>query len=207
MTRQTKLASALRREHVTPELLFARAREKWLAGERIDVGRLAAELGISRATAFRWVGSRDALMGEILWSFYQPTLERALAETPERGAERIASLTAKAMRAILASRPVRRWLEQETEYALRLVTSETGAVQQNTSRFLKEVIAREVAEGHLRSVLDEDTLNVLVMRISTSFLYSDLTCGREPSVESAYTAIRILAGAQRSEPPGPAGAA
>lgn len=194
----SKLALALRGEVTAPEKLFELAREKWRMGERIDIGKLAAELGISRATAFRWVGSKEALVGEILWSFYKPTLERALADTPARGAERVATITAKAMRAILDSKPMRRWLEQDTEYALRLVTSETGVVQTHTVRFLRSVIKQEVAEGHMKPALDVETLSLLVMRISTSFLYSDLTCGREPSVESAYTAIRILASA-RSE--------
>jgi len=40
------------------------ARRRWLAGERIDMGALARELGVSRATLYGWVGSREKLIGE-----------------------------------------------------------------------------------------------------------------------------------------------
>ncbi len=191
----TQRDSAPQARAATPDDLFALARRKWLERERIDIGKLALELGIGRATAFRWIGSKEALLGEILWSFYEPTLKAVLAETPARGAERIATITAKAMRAILGSAPMRSWLEQDAEHSLRVVTAETGVVQVRTLEFVQAVIEREIEDGHLTPELDAQTLSLLVIRISTSFLYSDLTCGREPSVDAAYTAIRILVGA------------
>ena len=36
-------------------------------GERIALGQMADELGVSRATLYRWVGARDALLLEVLW--------------------------------------------------------------------------------------------------------------------------------------------
>jgi hypothetical protein len=35
---------------------------------------LAAELGVNRVTLYRWVGSRDVLMVEVLWSLAASTL-------------------------------------------------------------------------------------------------------------------------------------
>src|ERR1700754_4075066 len=35
---------------------FRLAREKFLAGERIDMSALAVELGVNRGTLYRWVG-------------------------------------------------------------------------------------------------------------------------------------------------------
>lgn len=198
----TKLALALSasndtRTAVSPVDIFKLARNKWRDGERVDIGKLAAELGIGRATAFRWVGSRDALMGEVIWSFYEPTLQHALATNRARGAELIASLTATAMCSILAFAPMRRWLEQDPEYALKIATDETGVVQIRTVALVQSVLQHEVDEGKLKNTaLDVETLSLLVVRISSSFLYSDITCGREPSVESAYTAIKILVAAQ-----------
>ena len=43
------------------------ARRKFLAAQRIDMTALASELGVNRVTLYRWVGSRDALMVEVLW--------------------------------------------------------------------------------------------------------------------------------------------
>lgn len=52
-----------------PELLraFRAARRVVIAGERLDMGKLAARLGVDRTTLFRWVGNRDQLMAEVTW--------------------------------------------------------------------------------------------------------------------------------------------
>lgn len=41
---------------------FAKARAAFIAGTKIDMGGLAAELGVDRTSLFRWVGNRDALL-------------------------------------------------------------------------------------------------------------------------------------------------
>nr|MBP6691445.1 hypothetical protein [Xanthomonadales bacterium] len=67
---RTRLSQDLRQRparRVTPVQLFQLARRQRLAGERVEVGALAAQLGIGRATAFRWVGSRELLLGEVVW--------------------------------------------------------------------------------------------------------------------------------------------
>src|ERR1700752_987961 len=66
---------------------FRLAREKFLAGERIDMSALAGELGVNRGTRYRWVGSRERLLVEVLWSPAAAALERERARTRERGAE------------------------------------------------------------------------------------------------------------------------
>ncbi|MFC7655854.1 hypothetical protein ACFQV8_04290 [Pseudonocardia benzenivorans] len=50
------------------------ARRAFVAGERIDLNRLSAELGVDRTTLFRWVGNRDQLIGTVLISLADPTL-------------------------------------------------------------------------------------------------------------------------------------
>ena len=61
------------------------ARRKFLAAQRIDMTALASELGVNRVTLYRWVGSRDALMVEVLWSLAAPTLAGADAAVRARG--------------------------------------------------------------------------------------------------------------------------
>src|SRR5690242_2266002 len=65
----TPLERALRDPRPTPVDALALARRRWLAGERLDMGALAKELGVSRATLYSWVGSRERLIGEVIWSF------------------------------------------------------------------------------------------------------------------------------------------
>ena len=53
---------------------FRLARRTFLAGERVDMPALARVLNVDRATVYRWVGSRDQLLTEILWSLIDPTI-------------------------------------------------------------------------------------------------------------------------------------
>ena len=74
-----------------PLAAFRIAREWFLAGRRIEMRELAAELGVNRATLFRWVGNRDDLLAEILWSLAEPTLAAAIDDAPGHGGQRIAT--------------------------------------------------------------------------------------------------------------------
>ncbi len=58
-------------ERATPMTAFRMARRWWLEGRRLNLSLLAEELGVGRATLMRWVGNKDLLMGEILWSEYK----------------------------------------------------------------------------------------------------------------------------------------
>lgn len=53
---------------------------------------LATELGVNRATLFRWVGSRDDLLAEIIWSLGEPTLALAAVGAQGHGGQRIAMI-------------------------------------------------------------------------------------------------------------------
>ena len=59
---------------------FLRARKRFQACERVDMSALSEELGVSRVTLYRWVGSRDALLVEVIWSLARRTLDNIEAE-------------------------------------------------------------------------------------------------------------------------------
>ncbi|MGN6742177.1 MAG: QsdR family transcriptional regulator, partial [Amnibacterium sp.] len=65
---------------------FREARHRFLAGERIDMGALAAVFGVDRTSLFRWVGNRDQLRAVVLWSLAGPTFEAAAAGVSTDGA-------------------------------------------------------------------------------------------------------------------------
>jgi AcrR family transcriptional regulator len=62
---------------------------------------LALELGVNRVTLYRWVGSREKLLVEILWSLAWPTLERERIRTRKRGAPRVVQIVSRFVAAVL----------------------------------------------------------------------------------------------------------
>ncbi len=190
----TKLSRALREappRKATPLDLFQLAKRQWLAGERIDVGALAARLKIGRATAFRWVGSRDLLLGEILWSMCETLMTEAASKSPGHGATRIAAICETAVRAIVSFRPLRQFVRQDPEYALRLLVSKIGPVQRRSIDRVRELLQAEAARG-LALPLGVDTLAYLIVRLCESFIYADVISDQKVDVADAGLAVQLL---------------
>jgi AcrR family transcriptional regulator len=172
---------------------FRLARERFLAGERIDMQQLSAELGLHRTTLYRWVGTRDRLLGEILWSLAKPALEESVAAASRaRGGERIARAVDHYTRATLKAPFLRRFLEQEPETALRVITTKDSVLQARSVEFTRALIEEEIERGELDPPLPPEDLAYLIIRIGESYLYTDVITGEKPAPEKAAQAVRAL---------------
>ncbi len=193
--RSTRLAKALREAppvKATPLDLYQLARRDWLAGERIDIGALAARLNIGRATAFRWVGSRDLLLSEILWSLCDELMATTAAGQRGRGAARVAGICEAAVRALVDFEPLRRFVRSDPEYAVRLLTSKLGPVQGRAIERVRALLQYEADRGALVPPLPVDTLAYLIVRLCESFVYADATSDQQVDVADAGLAIELL---------------
>lgn len=192
---RTRLAQALSerpRRRATPLDLYALARRWWLAGERVDVGALATRLKIGRATAFRWVGSRELLLGEILWALCDDLMKQAAQSHGGRGAPRIAAICETVIRAIVAFEPLRRFVRHDPEYALRLLTSKAGPVQARAIECVRRLLQHEAERGALEPPLKLDTLAYLLVRLCESFIYADVVSDQTVDVAEAGLAVQLL---------------
>lgn len=176
----------------TPLDALHAARARWLAKGRIDMGELAVELGVSRATLHRWVGTKERLLGEVLWTFAEATLNEARASSRGRGAAYVAAVVARYLEAAAGFVPVRKFIEEDPEFALRVIASKHSPLQRRSVAALRELIAEQVAAGALEPALDPEDMAYLVVRIAESFLYSDVITGGEPDLGKAVEAIRVL---------------
>jgi AcrR family transcriptional regulator len=191
---ETALERALDRSKPRPTPLDALklARRTWLAEQRIDMGALAAELGTSRATLYNWVGSRERLLGEVLWTLAEPAMRRAQAEASGAGPAYVGDVAERFVRAVAESPEVRRFVEQDPEFALRILTSKTSSLQRRLIEMNRELLEEQEAAGALVLPLDVDTLAYLMARIAESFLYTNVITGDEPDPVKAGQAIRVL---------------
>ena len=65
---------------------MAAALHRYLRGRRIDVQAIAVELGLGRTTEiYRWFGSREELIGEVLVRAAEPLLDAARRAARGRG--------------------------------------------------------------------------------------------------------------------------
>lgn len=181
----------------TPADAFNKARQHWLKGERIHLASLAEELGIGRATLFRWVGNKDLLLGEVLWSLYDPLREKVMAQTPGHGIDYIVEVYRRINRTLLSASPLRNFIGQDPEYALRILTSSSSTVHSRVVKANTRMLREQIAAGRLNPPMKTESLSYFMIRLAESCLYSDVICGRPPrleELEEACTAVQILLG-------------
>lgn len=182
----------------TPDDAFNRARELWLAGDRIHLASLAEELNIGRATLFRWVGNKNLLLGEILWSLYAPIREWAREQTPGEGIDYIAGVYHRINSVLLNDAALRRFISQDPEYALRILTSASSTLHNRVVQANTRMLWEQIDAGHLpKPSMKVESLSYFMVRLAESCLYSDVISGRAPlqdELEDACRAVRILLG-------------
>lgn len=174
-----------------PDLLRA-ARRRFMHGQRLDLTSLAEELGISRATAYRWGGNAEELTDRVIASLAEDTFHLAVGEAQGSGIDRIIDAYRRGMR-YMAGGPYRQWLSREDpETALRIVASRFGHAQRTSIRLWEELLIEEIACGRLALPVDPHTMAYAIVRLSESFLYADLIAGEEPDVDKAVEIIKLL---------------
>ncbi|ENO14883.2 transcriptional regulator [Marinobacter nanhaiticus D15-8W] len=192
--------SSSRPTRATPDDAFRKARDQWLKGERIHLASLAEELNIGRATLFRWVGNKDLLLGEILWSLYAPLRDRARREVQGQGIDYIVGVYHRINAALLNDTALRRFIGEDPEYALRILTSTSSTLHSRVVQSNTRLLWEQIDGGYLKQpAMKTESLSYFMVRLAESCLYSDVICGREPQeeeLEEACKAVRILLGGQ-----------
>jgi AcrR family transcriptional regulator len=176
----------------TPLDALAAGRRMWLAEQRIDMGALAAELGISRATLYNWVGGRERLTAEVLWSIAEATIADARAGAPGSGPSYVAEVIERYMTALAGFEPLRRFVARDPEHALRVLTGSRTPFQRRLIDELRSLIQEQVDGAGYDPPLDVETLAYLLVRIGESFIFNDVITGSEPDLSKAAQASRIL---------------
>jgi Tetracyclin repressor-like, C-terminal domain len=171
---------------------FALARSRFQAGERIEVGALAQELSVNRVTIYRWVGAREALLVEVIWSLTEPTLLLEYDRAPGKGGARIAHAVTRFIHATLEHPGMHRFLEEEGEYAMRLLTSAQAGFQPRLINAVQQLLAGEAQAGNLNLPVDLNDLAYVIVRLSESYVYTKHITGEQPDPDRAQPILELL---------------
>jgi AcrR family transcriptional regulator len=177
-----------------PGALDARklARRRFQAAERIDMGAMAEELGVNRVTLYRWVGSRNHLLVETLWSLAEATLARQEELVRERGAERIVQIVTRFVDACVTNAGMRRLLSEEGELVMRLLTRGDAGFQPRLIDAIHGLLDEETRAGRLDLPVDLGEVAYVVVRLIESYVYLDLITGEQPDARRAEPVLRML---------------
>jgi len=164
------------------------ARRRWLGGERVDMSAMAAELDVNRVTLYRWVGSRESLLVEIVWGLAERTLAAVEAQAGGLGPERVVAVVTRFTEVVIANPGMQRWLAEEGELAMRLLTRSDRGFQPRLIGYVDALLEREQVE------LDADRREVayVIVRVIESYTYLDLILGERPDALRAEPILRLL---------------
>lgn len=134
----------------TPLDAFKLARNFWLEGKRITIGGLAKEVGVSRVTMYRWIGSIDRLTEEILWSFAKPAFEKAIQEIPGSGIDHIIGVHRWFMTAFTTFAPMQQYLLENPIAAIRTQSRNPKSANVRLMKAIETHLLEQESQGHIR---------------------------------------------------------
>ncbi len=169
----------------------------YLRGARVDVQALAADLGVGRVTIYRWFGSRDQLLGEVIAKAAEPLLSEARASARGIGGQALLETFDRFNRALADSTALREFVEREHDAALRVIVSGAGRVQPRIVEMIAALISREADSGTYDPPTDPDTLAYAIVRLAEAFLFNDAAAGMRGDVERLIKVEAALLGVKR----------
>jgi AcrR family transcriptional regulator len=181
-----------------------------MATGSLEMRALARELGIGRATLYRWNRGREELLSEVLVSLSEGNMRRAESEvdTPP-GALRVCHVHDLHIRLISGSGSLRTFVHNEPQVASRLLLDVNGSVHLAATRILADFLRRQQEQSTWRPPLDTETFAHVVARISETYIYADLIARAQPETETPDIMLRLMLGLpvedRSNRPAGPVG--
>ena len=172
--------------------LHSLARQWFIGAKRIELQKLAVELGISRATAYRWAGSAEQLVGHVLASLVDDTFKQLAERTTKTGSDRVLEVLERGMHYAHGFQPLRQFLAKDPQLGLKIVASRHGPVQDRIIANLRQLLEEEVAAGNMILPVEPAVMAYALTRIIESFLYADLITGATPDLENASNILQLM---------------
>jgi AcrR family transcriptional regulator len=156
---------------------------RYLRGRRVDVQAIAAELGVGRATIYRWFGSREKLIGEVVIRATEPVLAEARSGLSGKGGPGLLDTFDRFNRALADAPALRAFVEQERDAALRIIASGAGLVQPRMVELIAGLIEEEAEAGTYEPPVEPSTLGYAIVRLAEAFLFNDAVAGIRGDVD------------------------
>lgn len=172
-----------------PDDAVGLALETFVREERVDMQSLAAQLGVSPATLYRWFGSRGTLLEAVLERLTEQFSEEAQAGAQGTGDERVLDWARRLMIRAAAFEPLRSFVTREPQLALRLLLGRGGAIHSMLSARTAELVAQARPAG---AEAPREQHVHLIVQIATALAWATFTIGDEPEIDSAVEVIGLI---------------
>nr|WP_246256661.1 QsdR family transcriptional regulator [Isoptericola halotolerans] len=146
--------------------------------------QLTEDLWVSRATLYRVVGSRDRLLGDVLWQLAARTLELARDGADAaglRGVERLLTVARRFDDEVGTHEPLQKYLAVDPVDATRVLFGATARVHVRNVEAWATLIRRELDAGALAPLQFSVAETAFAfVRIGESVLFGSMLAGIDP---------------------------
>jgi AcrR family transcriptional regulator len=159
------------------------ALQRYLRGVRVDVQAIATELGLGRTTIYRWFGSRDDVLAEVLAAAVDPVIDDARARSRGSGGPALLDTFDRLNRSLADAPALRKFVENEREAALRVIGSGAKFLQPHMVDRIAALIEEEERAGRYEPPVEPATLAYAIVKLAEAFLFSDAVAGMRGDVD------------------------
>jgi AcrR family transcriptional regulator len=191
-------AQAVRTRASGPAEAIRAATRTYLRGEPLDMSALAIELGIGRATLYRWVGNREDLLAAVLAEGTERTFRAAIKDARGEGIPLVLDCMRRFMHSVLVTPALKALTQREPLLFIRLATM-PGAIEGRATELVSELLEQEASTGRVRLMLPAPVMAGAIIRICDAHLYAHLLGRNEPEIETALQLVNLLLSASQSE--------
>ncbi len=128
----------------------------------------------------------------MIWSLARRALDDADRAVAKRGAGRIVAVVVRFLDTVIANPGMRRWLSEEGEHAMRLLTRHETSFQPRLIDAIEDLLVQETAAGRLDLPVGRHELAYVIVRLIESYAYLDLITGEHPEATRAEPILRML---------------
>jgi AcrR family transcriptional regulator len=175
----------------TPAAAFERAREVIRSGARLDMAALAADLGISRPTLYRWTGDRERLLADVSWAEVEQILLYFDRRTKGEGVGHIERLAYDFLTGLANNEALHAFLANEGDNGLRLMTAPSGHIRPRLVAAVRDIIEREMTRGY-RPPAEPQLLADGIVALGERWLYHGGDPAMNPDPATARQVIELL---------------
>ena len=177
---------------VTPADAFNAARGGIQRGEKLDMVALADQLGISRATLYRWTGDRDRLLADVVATELDDLIRAAAGRATGSGARRLETAIAWFLNTLAGLPALRAFLMNEGESGLQMITSPAGPIRPRVVATVAALIDEEVESGRYRPPAPPELLADGIITLAERYLHNGGDPALNPDPATASTIAGLL---------------
>ena len=123
-----------------------------------------------------------------MWSLAERTLRDVEAATEEAGSERVVAVVTRFLEHVIANTGMQRWVADEGELAMRLLTRHDKGFQPRLIDWMHELLR----SSGLALPVDDREVAYVIVRLIESYTYLDLILGERPDARRAEPILRLL---------------